>query len=375
MRTGVSTFTLDYGRCPRWLFERMVRLGRVISLAVIGQFGPEEFLRRLADPVWFQSFGTVLAFDWNASGLTTTTMGALKEALRGLEKRIGVFVCGGKGNVSRKTPAEIQFWAKQINLGEKQANQLEYASRAAAKVDSALIQDGFNIYHHNFVFTPAGDWAVIQQGMNEDLVRARRYHWFGQDLSDFVNEPHTGFFSQAILPKVLDLTDRKSLSNREISWQLTHTSRTLYRDLVILERHLNPQQQLKILDLPDYEFRHHPIELVNFSSPRLKKTLNQLVVSRPNNFENMLMQKNVGGKTIRALSLVSEIIYGAQPSYEDPARFSFAFGGKDGTPYPIDRKTYDQSLRIMEEALRQAHLQQKEKDAALKRLEKVQKIN
>jgi len=187
MRRGVATFTLDYGRCPPWLFQRMVKLGREMVRVLIAEYGPDEFIRRIADPVWFQSLGTVLAFDWNASGLTTTLTGALKEAIRYEEKNLGVFICGGKGATSRKTPDQIKSWGERLSLPDKHVNNLVYNSRMSAKVDSALVQDGYNIYHHTFFFSRSGAWTVVQQGMNTVNQTARRYHWFSGNINDLIN--------------------------------------------------------------------------------------------------------------------------------------------------------------------------------------------
>lgn len=380
MRTGVASFTLDYGKCPRWLFERMVRLGKVVGTAIIENFGTEEFLHRLSDPVWFQSLGTVMAFDWNASGLTTTTLGALKSAFYGLEQEYGIFICGGKGATSRKTPEQIGNWGNQL-FNSIITENLIRTSRLTAKVDSSLIQDGFQIYHHNLIFDKKANWTVIQQGMNATIQRARRYHWFGQtrraeDLpqQNLIEEPHTGIATQAKLASVLDLTAKKSAYNRETSLGLVQEGKTLYRDLKVLARKNQPQQTFKILELPNLEFHSHPVLWENFGNdlqgPRLQKHLQKAVIAQSTQFDQLLLTPGVGPKTIRAISLVAEIIYGAKPSYEDPARYSFAHGGKDGTPYPVDRAIYDQTLSVLEKALLKSNLYYKEKDAALKRVEK-----
>ena len=196
MRRGVATFTLDNGKCPKWLFDRMVVLGREMTDILVAELGPDEFIKRIADPVWFQSLGTVLAFDWNASGLTTILTAALKESIRGREKELGIFICGGKGKTSRKTPDEIKNWGNRLSLSGGVVSNLTYNSRMAAKVDSALIQDGFQIYHHSFFFSRSGSWAVVQQGMNQNAGTARRYHWFSENVKDLVCEPHTGIMSQ-----------------------------------------------------------------------------------------------------------------------------------------------------------------------------------
>lgn len=372
MRTGIATMTLDYGRCPPWLFERMTRLGRVVALAIISEFGSEEFLRRLADPVWFQSLGTLMAFDWNASGLTITTCAALKEALRGLEKQADVFICGGKGKTSRKTPEQIISWSWNLGFDQKTSDSLVYSSKAAAKVDSALIQDGFTLYHHTFVFNKKGKWVVVQQGMNTLQSRARRYHWLGEKVTDFVEEPHSGIATQKRLSQVLDLTSKKSKNNKETTLALVQNEKSLYRSLKVLAEK-SGDYTFRILDLPGIEFQHHPVEK-EFLSPQLTRAIDKVVVAKPDSFERLLMTPGVGGKTIRALSLVSEVIYGAKPSYEDPARYSFSFGGKDGTPYPVDRGTYDKTLAVLERAVRVSNLWQKEKESTLRKIQNLQQL-
>lgn len=367
MRTGITTMTLDYGKCPAWLFQRMTRLGRVIALAIISEFGSFEFIKRLADPVWFQSLGTLMAFDWNASGLTVVALAALKEALRGIEQDADVFICGGKGKTSKKTPEQITQWSWKVGFDQKTSDRLVYSSRASAKVDSALVQDGFTLYHHTFIFNKKGHWGVVQQGMNTTIGRARRYHWLSTHIKDFIDEPHLGIATQARLPVVLDLTSQKSSSNRNITLDMVHDSKSLYSDLKVMAAK-KIGYQFKILDLPGIEFSHHPVE-DEFLHPQLQKSVAKVVLSEPDSFENLLMTPGVGGKTIRALSLVSEVIYGAKPSYEDPARYSFSFGGKDGTPYPIDRVTYDKTLTVLENAVRKSNLWLKEKNTTLQKID------
>ena len=216
MKRGIATFTLDYGRCPRWLFERMVKLGREMSRVLVEEYGSDEYIKRLADPVWFQSLGTVLAFDWNASGLTTILTAALKEAIRGQEKDLGIFICGGKGKTSRKTPDDILNWGERLGLPQSDTENLIYNSRMSAKVDSSLVQDGFQIYHHSFMFSvqpnsnKISSWTVVQQGMNQQNRSARRYHWYSQDVNDLVVEPHSAISSQLSVDQVLDMTSKKS---------------------------------------------------------------------------------------------------------------------------------------------------------------------
>ncbi len=360
IQRGVATFTLDYGKCPKWLFERMVKLGRQMTRAIVAEEGPDQFIRRLADPVWFQSLGTVLAFDWNSSGLTTILTAALKEAIKGQEKDLGIFICGGKGKTSRKTPEEIEKWGEKLSLEENNTKALVYNSKMAAKVDSALIQDGFQIYHHSFFFTENGAWTVVQQGMNTFNQTARRYHWYSGSIRDLICEPHSGIASEVKLKNILNLTAKKSEDNRQISTELVSQSfKTLIKDIKLLRKYYTPlsqmvelskgQQRLKFLNLENKEFKWHPVVSEDFSKSRyLEKILLRLCDYKPENYERLLSIEGVGPKTIRALSLVAEIIYGARPSYEDPARYSFAHGGKDETPYPVDTPTYDRTIEIME---------------------------
>jgi len=374
MRRGIATFGLDYGRCPPWLFERMVRLARSIVILMVEYFGPETFLERLSDPVWFQSFGTILAFDWNASGLTTTTLGALKTALFGLEKDLGIFIAGGKGKTSRKTPDQILQKAELANLSFLQAEKLTFLSRLTAKVDSALLQDNFQIYHHSFLFTKKGHWAVIQQGMNTDIKKARRYHWYSERVIDPTLEPHQGIQSEVILPKVLNLTSKKSLANREGIIKIVSEKKTLQSHVIKLIQKTNEgEKQLTLLNLTDNEFYSHPVLQETFT-PRLEKSIQNLLQKDSRSLKDVLMTENVGPKTIRALSLISELLTGAKPSFEDPARYSFAFGGKDGIPYPVDKITYDKTLNVIEKAIKKAQLSPQEKDEALRRMEENVKI-
>jgi len=374
MRRGIATFGLDYGRCPPWLFERIVRLARSIAILMVENFGPETFLERLSDPVWFQSFGTVLAFDWNASGLTTTTLGALKTALFGLEKDLGIFVAGGKGKTSRKTPDQILQKAELANLSFLQAEKLTFLSRLTAKVDSALLQDNFQIYHHSFLFTKKGHWAVIQQGMNTSVKKARRYHWYSARIIDPTLEPHQGIQSEVILPKVLNLTSKKSLANREGIIKIVSEKKTLQSHVIKLIQKTNEgEKQLTLLNLTDNEFYSHPVLQETFT-PRLEKSIQNLLQKDSRSLTEVLMTENVGPKTIRALSLISELLTGAKPSFEDPARYSFAFGGKDGIPYPVDKITYDKTLNIIEKAIKKAQLSSQEKDETLRRMEENVKI-
>ena len=369
MRTGIATVPLDYGRCPRWLFERMRRLGRGIATAIVEEFGPEEFLRRISDPVWFQSLGCVMGFDWNSSGLTVTTLGALKAGLFDIQDRLGIYVCGGKRE-SRETPKEIEAYgiSRQFDF----APSLIYASKMAAKVDSSLIQAGYQIYQHNFLFTKSGNWAVVQQGMNAENQTARRYHWASaalrqnQGKPDFIEEPHVGIVS-VHRGKPLNLTAKNSDDNRSVSLDLVREKpEGIIKDLALIQT--KRSRNLTEMVLPDKEFHWHPVVEEKFDLKRLAKTVNFMKEQEPTDFEKMLSLKGAGPRTIRALSLVAEVIYGAKPSYEDPARYTFSVGGKDGTPFPVERKTYDKTLEIMEKGIKSSLISLKEKDEAKKRL-------
>ena len=399
MKTGVATMSLDTGRCPRWLFERMKRLGRGIASAIVEEFGPEEFLKRLSDPIWFQSLACVIGFDWNSSGATTTTLGALKAGVFGLERELGIFICGGKGKTSRKTPEQIQKWGEFLGFSQEKIKKLVYASKISAKVDSSALQDGFQIYHHNLIFTKEGKYTVVQQGMNTEIQKARRYHWHSikvKDLStssryNFLEEPHSGIISGAKV-KPLNLTAKESRENKDISTELVKEEpKTFLKDIksiVETEPQTSSQNQRSLvlggslikkkrignfteMELYDKEFYWHPVVKERFDLKRLKKTIEKAHFLKPENFENLLMTQGVGPKTIRALSLVSEIIYGAKPSYEDPARYSFSVGGKDGTPFFVQKGVYNELLNVIEKGIKKAKISNREKVEAQRRLANV----
>jgi hypothetical protein len=400
IQRGIASFGLDSGHCPPWLFRRMVALGREMTRVLVGEYGPDEFIRRIADPVWFQSLGTVLAFDWNASGLTTILTAALKEAIRGEERDLGVFICGGKGKTSRKTPDEIRSWGEQLSLGQTQAENLVYNSKMSAKVDSALVQDGFQLYHHSFFFSftqhhsdrngagQVGAWAVVQQGMNQERGKARRYHWFSENINDLVAEPHAAISSPVVMNRVLNLTAKGSATTRELSTELVQAGYfTLMKDIQLLRKHssrlsqmvklrqrgqrglFDDPRELTLLNLESKEFKYHPMVHEDFTrSKYLEKILAKVTDRKPENYEALVAMEGVGPKTVRALALVGEVIYGANPSYEDPARYSFAHGGKDATPYAVDRRTYDQTIQILGQAVRKTRISPDEKRRALGRL-------
>ena len=354
MRTGTAHLPLHGGKAPRYLFDRMVRLGREISLIIIAEYGTLELMRKLSDPFWFQAFGCVLGYDWHSSGVTTVVCGALKEAWKPISKETGLFIAGGKGATSRKTPSEIESLANEIQVPP---SGLVYASRLSAKVDNNALQDGYQIYHHSFIFDREGRWAVIQQGMNEGNGWARRYHWLSEKVASFVDEPHAAIITSAHA-ETLNMVAHESEAARQASAALAVEKP--WKNLLELKK-------LRQIELP----HHHEVLIGDINPDRLAGTLESAYESQPQNFEQLLGSKNVGPKTIRALALLSEIVYGAKPSFADPARFSFAHGGKDGHPYPVDRKTYDQSIQILHAAVEHAKIGDRERLDALKRLDHV----
>jgi len=351
MRTGTAYLPLHYGKAPAWLFQRMKELAREISLVIIDEFGSVEMLRRLSDPFWFQSFGCVLGFDWHSSGLTTTVCGALKEGLRGTEGDSGLFIAGGKGRVSRRTPIEIEESCDRIS---REASDLVYASRMTAKVDNAALQDGYQLYHHVFFFTREGSWCVVQQGMNEHTRYARRYHWMGHGLESFVCEPHSAVCCDQ-RGRALNMVARESEGARETATRLASEHP---------EQIMSEVEWLRKLELP----RAHEVVLGGRGFNWLRRVLERTHEQQPADFEALLSTQGVGQKTVRSLALISELIYGVEPSFRDPATFSFAHGGKDGHPYPVDRENYDRSIEVLRRALSAATIGRGEKLRAMRRL-------
>ncbi|MFC2010227.1 DUF763 domain-containing protein [Chloroflexota bacterium] len=334
----------------------MVKLAREITIAIVADFGPEEMLERLSHPYWFQAFGCILGFDWHSSGVTTTLCGALKEGIKGLERDLGFYAAGGKGKTSRQTPSELERWGERISIDPA---PLVYASRMSAKVDSSAVQDGYQIYHHSFFFTGRGSWAVVQQGMNEAAGYARRYHWLSESVTNFVNEPHSAVLSEA-RGQALNLVAGES-----------DPARTTIADIVTNEKPetiLAELRRIKTLSLP----AHHYLGTDDLHPDSLKRILLSTYERQPEDFERLLGLQGVGAKTIRALSLISELVHGVAPSYRDPARYSFAHGGKDGIPYPVDRKTYAQSIELLRKAISRAKLGVREKEGAMGRLNRME---
>lgn len=321
-------------------------------MAIVYEFCPLAFLEHLSNPAWFQSFGCVLGFDWHSSGVTTTVCGALKMGLAGLEKETGIFVAGGKGKVSRRTPQEIEGLGQKYSFDTK---SLIYASKMSAKVDNTAIQDGYQLYHHSFFGTVDGKkWVVVQQGMNPQCHLARRYHWLSEKVDDFVCEPHTGIISER-KGKALNLVDKKSKKTRTVSSQLAGEKPG---------KLIGYLEKIYSLDLP----QEHEVRISDLKKESLKRIFLKTYERKPENFEQLLGIYGVGPKTIRALSLISELIYGAKPSYDDPAKFSFAHGGKDGYPYPVNRRTYEESIEILHKAIKKAKIGRREKIEAIRQL-------
>ncbi len=363
-RVGIAELPLHGGKCPPWLFKQMVKLGRAISAVIIQEYSKEEFLMRIADPFFFQSLGCVLGYDFHSSGLTTVTMGALKEAIK--PEELGIAVCGGKGKVSKRTPNEIQKLTDVFPISSQKVEELKYASRMAAKVDNACVQDGYQLYHHCFVLSEDGGWVVVQQGMHDRY--ARRYHWLSSGVESFVDEPHSGIAGDRKEEVVLDMTARKSEEARK-------TSVDLVRDN---PKHLLPYlREAEQRSLDEY-FERSPqvLKLVMPTSHAITKLTKQTSAAlqrayelQPENYEELVAIRGIGPKAVRALALVSDLIYGKPPSWKDPARYSFAHGGKDGVPFPVDKPTYQKTTEILEGAIQEAKIGQKEKINAIRRLQ------
>ena len=386
MKRRLAELPLHTGKAPPWLFERMWKLAGAVTMAVVDEYGPGEMLRRLADPWWFQAFGCVLGFDWHSSGVTTVTCGALKEAYRHFGNDLGILVAGGKGATSRQAPREIAGAADRLAItgGER----LVFASRMSAKVDSAALQDGYDLYHHSFIFTPGGEWCVVQQGMNERTRYARRYHWLGESVDDFVREPHSAIRDLSgdgatpaaqgrDGPLPLNMVAAEAERNRHSSAELVRWNPDKLMDEA---RRLT---EGPTLFAPD----HHALLPADVNLDRLGRIVRAAHERHPRDFLTLLGTAHVGAATVRSLSLLAELIYDAPASHRDPAArprrpsgargpkdrrrwadYAYAHGGKDGTPFPVDRATYDRSIHVLTEAVRRARVGDGEKAEALRRL-------
>lgn len=345
MKRGYADLPLHYGTVPPWLAQRMCLLGGAIVEAIVMEYGRQALLQRLSDPFWFQSLGCVLGMDWHSSGITTSVMNALKKAINKRSAELGIYVCGGRGKASLQTPAELLAIANKTGLN---GDELVKCSKLSAKVDNTAVQDGFQLYLHSFVVTQEGEWTVIQQGMNPNERMARRYHWLSSNLRSFMEEPHTSVcgINQGL---ILNLTDKLATPTKDGILQLTKEAPgKLMRDVALI--------------LP----RHHEVKAEDVNLKRLGAALLLAHETNIADIESLLLLEGVGPRTLQSLTLVSEVIHGTPSRFSDPARFSFAHGGKDGHPFPVPTSVYDETIEIFDKAIRQARLGEKEKSEALK---------
>ena len=339
---------LHYGKVPPWLAERMSRLGIAILQAIISDYGKSAVLSRMSDPFWFQSLGCVLGMDWHSSGITTSVMGALKRAVNPRSNELGIYICGGKGKHSRNTPHELINYAEKKGLN---GEEFAYYSRLTARVDNNAIQDGFQIYLHSFVISDEGKWTVIQQGMNNGSGMARRYHWHSENVRSFTEEPHTSIYgkNQGL---ILNLTDQAALPVKDNMLEIVRQD----------PAKMIPEIQRLIMPL------HHEIKASDINLKRLGSVLALAHENEMNEFKSLLMIEGVGPRTIQSLALVSEIIHGSPSRFNDPARFSFAHGGKDGHPFPVPTKVYDETIDMLRSSVEKAKIGYKEKSDAIRNL-------
>jgi len=347
-RSGTADMPLHYGHIPKWLAERMSRLGLAITEALIAEYGTAEVLRRLSDPFWFQSLGAVMGMDWHSSGITTSVMGALKSAINPLSKELGLYICGGKGKSSKNTPQELLFYSDRHGLN---GTELVRCSKLSAKVDNTAVQDGFQLYMHSFIVNTEGLWTVVQQGMQDGSSTARRYHWHSSAMHSFVEEPHTAIFGQNQGP-ILNMVAKEALPSREAVLSMTteHPSRMI--------------AEVQQLIMP----RHHDVKAKDVDLKRLGAMLWLTHENQPADFEELLLLKGMGPTTLQSMALVSEIIYGTPSRFTDPARFSFANGGKDGHPFPVPVNVYDETLKVLSGAIEKAKIGQSDKLQAIQKL-------
>ena len=362
-RSGSATLPLHGGSVPPWLATRMSLLGAVITQAIIHHYGRDEFLQRLSHPFWFQSFGAVMGMDWHSSGITTSVIGALKRGLGPLSDELGVHVCGGRGRHSRKTPDELQVLGERIGFD---GAKLTRASRLVAKVDSAAVQDSFDLYIHGFFVTDDGKWTVVQQGMNGDKKQARRYHWHSEDLQSFVDEPHSAIDGPA-QGEIVNLADRRAGKSRAAQLELLTDfgPDRIVSELAALSGEAPAQAFLPHLIMP----AHHDVRSSDVFTRRLHGTLAAAAERGPVDFPELLLTPGVGARTVRSLAMVAEVVHGAPFRFRDPARFSLAHGGKDRHPYPVPLKVYDETIRVMKSAVQKAKLGRDEQMQALRRLD------
>ncbi|MCH4558025.1 DUF763 domain-containing protein [Mesorhizobium loti] len=365
-RSGSADLPLHGGRVPKWLGDRMTRLGAVMCEAIIHHYGRNELLRRLAHPFWFQSFGAVMGMDWHSSGITTSVVGALKRGLTPLSGELGIHVCGGRGAHSRKTPHELAAIGERIGFD---GTRLASVSRLVAKVDSAAVQDGFDLYLHGFIVTDDGDWVVVQQGMNGDSKVARRYHWLSEGLKSFVDQPHAAI-EGANQGEIVNLTDHRAEASRQGQLDLLQDlgPDRILREFAALDAGTAaaPEQpMLPHLIMP----AHHDVRESDIVMRRLHGNMAAAAERGPADFSELLLVPGVGARTVRALALVAEVVHGAPCRFSDPGRFSIAHGGKDRHPFPVPLKVYDETIGVLKSAVQKARLGREEEIGALKRLD------
>ncbi len=367
-RSGNADLPLHGGHVPKWLADRMARLGAVMSQAIVHHYSRDELLRRLSNPFWFQSFGAVMGMDWHSSGITTSVMGALKRGLAPLQGELGIHVCGGRGQHSRKTPQELTSIGERIGFD---GAGLARTSRLVAKVDSAAVQDGFDLYLHGFIVTDDGHWAVVQQGMNEERKQARRYHWLSEGLTSFIDDPHTAI-DGAEQGQIVNLADRRAQASRKAQLSLLSElgPDRIARELATLEGAVveqapEAQPLLPHLVMP----AHHDVRAEDVIPRRLHAAFAAAADRGPQDFPELLLTPGVGARTVKALAMVAEVVHGTPCRFSDPARFSFAHGGKDRHPYPVPLKVYDETIKVLKSAVQKAKLGREEELGALKRLD------
>ncbi|MCJ9690707.1 DUF763 domain-containing protein [Rhizobium sp. PRIMUS64] len=368
-RAGSADLPLHGGRVPHWLGDRMTRLGTLITEAIVHHYGRDEFLRRLAHPFWFQSFGAVMGMDWHSSGITTSVLGALKRGLKPRAGELGLHVCGGRGAHSRKTPQELVSIGERVGLD---GEGLATTSRLIAKVDSAALQDGFDLYLHGFIVADDGHWVVVQQGMNGDKRQARRYHWLSEGLESFVDSPHAAIEGRS-QGEIVNLADRRAERSRRGQLDLLATlgPDRIIREAAALLRVEAPahepaeQPMLPHLIMP----AHHDVRESDVNMRRLHGNLAAAADRGPADFQELLLVPGVGARTVNALAMVAEVVHGAPCRFSDPARFSIAHGGKDRHPFPVPLKVYDETIAVMKSAVQKGRLGREEELQALKRLD------
>ena len=365
-RTGVASLPLHGGKAPAWLTSRMRKLAKEVADIMIDEHGTDVFLARVSDPFWFQALGCVLGYDWHSSGVTTVLTGVLKQALSPEEH--GIAVCGGKGKTSRKTPSELATVGAKFGFSENQIQALTYTSRMTAKVDSTAIQAGYQLYHHAFLLTENEKWAVVQQGMSAEDRTARRYHWLSDATESLIVEPHNAIVGDAKRAKALNMTAKVSEGARKASVDVAKEPTAKVMRLFEAVRPLHQKSLQEWLPKVQTDPWRQSIEALNMPRNISWNTMRRVYEFQPSNYEELLSVKGVGPATVRGLALVAELIYGEKASWVDPVKFCFAYGGKDGVPFPVDRRAMDESIQVLRQAVQAAKVGEKEKLRSLQRL-------